>query len=195
MFANSVGKQKCRVFKKLASILCWPTMLAVYELVHFLLANKRQTVRCDWLPVVNKMVAEWTDAHFVLTTLIILPHVTFALSTTAPKQISGAYVFAYEQLNKSLLQQCRRCLLSPSSPPYCCPTKCCCVRHKCWPTTNADQQLLANICWLCVCSFRIAECWNTRSYELNSALKPVETNTFNQRSSLSLSIQHPWFTV
>jgi len=55
--------------------------------------------------------------HLVLTPLIILPYFTFALSTTAPKQISGAYVFAYEQLNKSLLQQCRR-LLSPPSPPY-----------------------------------------------------------------------------
>ena len=29
----------CRVFKKLANILCWTTMLAVYELVRFLLAN------------------------------------------------------------------------------------------------------------------------------------------------------------
>jgi len=41
VFANSVNV--CRVFKK----------LAVYELVRFLLANKRQTVRCDWLAVVN----------------------------------------------------------------------------------------------------------------------------------------------
>jgi len=52
----------CRVFKKLANILCWQTMLAVYTLVRFLLANKWQTVRCDWLAVVNIMVAERTDA-------------------------------------------------------------------------------------------------------------------------------------
>jgi len=45
--------------------------------------------------------------HLVLTTLIILLHFTFALSTSASKQISGAYVFAYEQFNKSLMQQCR----------------------------------------------------------------------------------------
>jgi len=48
----------CHVFKKLANILCWPTMFAVYELVRFLLANKWQTVRCDWLAVVNIMAAE-----------------------------------------------------------------------------------------------------------------------------------------
>jgi len=66
MFANSVGKQVCRVFKKLANIIkCWPTMLAVYELVRFLLTNKRQTARCDWLAVVNIMAAEWTDASCV----------------------------------------------------------------------------------------------------------------------------------
>jgi len=40
-------------------------MLAVYEHVRFLLANKRQTVRCDWLAVVNIMAAEWTDASCV----------------------------------------------------------------------------------------------------------------------------------
>ena len=40
-------------------------MLAVYEFVHFLLANKRQTVRCDWLAVVNIMAAKWTDASCV----------------------------------------------------------------------------------------------------------------------------------
>jgi len=40
-------------------------MLAVYEFVHFLLANKRQTVRCDWLAVVNIMAAEWMDASCV----------------------------------------------------------------------------------------------------------------------------------
>jgi len=50
--------------------------------------------------------------HLVLTTLIILNQFTFALSMTASKQILGTYVFAYEQLNKSLLQQCRRRLLS-----------------------------------------------------------------------------------
>ena len=54
MLANKF-KKVCRVFKKLANILCWPTMFAVCELVPFLLANKRQTVRCDWLAVVNIM--------------------------------------------------------------------------------------------------------------------------------------------
>ena len=57
---NSVGKQKSIVCSK-----SWPTMLAVYEFVHFLLANKRQTVRCDWLAVVNIMAAEWMDASCV----------------------------------------------------------------------------------------------------------------------------------
>ena len=86
MFANSVGKQKSVVCSESwPTFYCWPTLLAVYELVRFLLANKRQTVRCDWLAV------EWRQngrMHLVLTTL------TFALSMIAPKQISGAYVFA-----------------------------------------------------------------------------------------------------
>jgi len=36
-------------------------MLAVDELVRFLLANKRQTVHCDWLAVVNIMAASCVD--------------------------------------------------------------------------------------------------------------------------------------
>ena len=48
MLANNVGR-----------------LLAVYELVRSLLANKRQTMRCDWLAVINITVAEWTDASCV----------------------------------------------------------------------------------------------------------------------------------
>jgi len=106
-------------------------MLAVDELVRFLLAKKRQTMRCDWLAVVNIMAAEWTDASFVDYTM--LPHFTFALFTTAPNQILGTYAFAYEQ---SLMQQRRRHLLSPPSPPYC-VVVC---------DTNVGQQLFANKC-------------------------------------------------
>ena len=51
--------------KSLSCVKCWPTMLAVYELVRILLATKRQTVRCDWLAVVNNMAAECTDASCV----------------------------------------------------------------------------------------------------------------------------------
>ena len=40
-------------------------MFAVYELVRFLLANKRQTMRCDWLAVVNIMAAELMDASCI----------------------------------------------------------------------------------------------------------------------------------
>jgi len=76
--------------------------------------------------------------HLVLTTLIIHPHFTFALSTTAPKQFSGAYIFAYKQLNRSLLQQCRRRLLSPaisaillSNKMLSCVTQ---MLANCWPT-------------------------------------------------------------
>jgi len=150
----------CRVFKKLANILCLPAMFAVYELVRFLLANKRQTMHCDWLAVVNIMTQNGR-MHLALTT-IILPHFTSTLSTTASKQISGAYIFAYEQLNKSL-QQRRRRLLRPPSPPYCCPTKLCRVWHICLPTIVC-QQLLANICWSCVCGFTSctdSENWQT----------------------------------
>jgi len=100
--------------KQMLANMCLPTVLA----------NKRQTVRCDWLAVVNIMTQNGR-MHLALTTLIILLHFTSTLSTTAREQISGAYVFAYKQLNKSLLQQRRLRLLSPPSPPYCCPTKCC----------------------------------------------------------------------
>jgi len=134
VFANSVGKQKsivvcskswptfyvgqqCLPFTNLF-VFCWPT------------SGK---LRCDWLAVVNIMTPNGR-MHLALTTLIILFHFTSTLSTTAPNQISGAYVFAYEQLNKSLLQQHSRNLMSLPFPPYCCPTKCCRVRHKCWPT-------------------------------------------------------------
>jgi len=43
------------------------TMLAVYELVRFFCwpASRQQTVRCDWLAVVNIMAAEYTDASCV----------------------------------------------------------------------------------------------------------------------------------
>jgi len=91
--------QQCLPFANLF-VFCWPT------------CGKRCAVIGS---LVNMVVSEWT-------TLIILPHFTFALSMTAPKQISGSYVFAYEQLKKSLLQQRRRRLLSRPSPPYCCPT-------------------------------------------------------------------------
>jgi len=77
--------------------------------------------------------------HLVLTTLTMLPHFTFALFITAPKQISGAYAFAYEQ---SLMQQRRRRLLSSPFPPYFCPTKCCRVWHKCWPTIVCQHLLV-----------------------------------------------------
>jgi len=104
----------------------------------------------------------------VLTTLIILLHFTFALFTTAPKQISGAYVFAYEKIT---LQQCRRLLSSPS-PPFCCPTNLSCVTqmfaNKCRPT-NVDQQLLATICWSCVCGLTATQSIKTHLCDANDA--------------------------
>jgi len=39
--ANNFWQTKvCRVFKKLANILCWPTMFAVYELVRFFVGQQ-----------------------------------------------------------------------------------------------------------------------------------------------------------
>jgi len=136
-------------------------MFAVCELVRFLLANKRETVRCDWLAIVNMAASEWT-------TLIILPHFIFALSMTAPKQISGTYVFAYEQLQKSLLQQRRHRLLSRPSPPYCFPTfvgqHLFVVWYKCLPI-NVGQQMLDNICWpTFVCRVSAALPWLANAY-------------------------------
>jgi len=52
--------------------MCLPTVLANKSLScvqklgqHFMLANKRQTVHCDWLAVVNIMAAECTDTSCV----------------------------------------------------------------------------------------------------------------------------------
>jgi len=137
----------CRVFKKLANIKCWSTMLAVYELVRFLLANKRQTVRCDWLAVVNIMAAECRDASYVDYTNYTSPFYLCIINDCTQTDFGRYYVFAYKQLNKSLLQQRRHRLLSTTSPPYCCPTKCCRVWHKCWPTIIVGQQMLTNNCW------------------------------------------------
>jgi len=115
--------------------------------------------------------------HLVLTILIILPHFTFALSTTASKQISGAYVFA---LNKSLLQQRRRRLLSPPSPPYCCPT------NVVMCDTNVVQQLLANICLSCVCGFTgTVLFFLSINDSINQSTDQSITNTFIQHHTWS----------
>jgi len=102
----------CRMFKKLANNVCRLRTCSFF-------VGQQAANRALWLVGYSKHGGPWNSDQ---TTLITLPHFTFALSMTAPKQISGAYVFAYEQLQKSLLQQrCRR-LLSRPSPPYCCPT-------------------------------------------------------------------------
>ena len=91
------------------------------------------------------MTAEWTDASCVDYTNYTSPFY-LCIIHDCTHQISGAYIFAYEQLNKSLLQQHRHRLLSAPSPPCCCPTKYCRVWHKYWPTT-VRQQMLSNNCW------------------------------------------------
>jgi len=133
----------------LPTVLANKSLLCVQKVSqHFMLANNVCRLRtCSffvgqqvanhalWLVGCSKHHgAEWTDASCIDYT-----NFTSTLSTNAPEQILGAYVFAYKQLNKSLLQQRRRCLLSSPSQPYCCPTKCCRVWHKCLPT-----KLLAN---------------------------------------------------
>ena len=80
MFANSVGKQKFVCVQKVDK--------------HFMLANKRQTVRCDWLAVVNIMAAEWMDASCVDYTNYTSPFSPLHYPRVHPN-ISGAYVFAY----------------------------------------------------------------------------------------------------
>jgi len=160
--------------------MCLPTVLANKCLScvqkvgqHSMLANNvgrlqtcwffvgQQTAnRALWLVGCSKQA--WRQngrMHLALTTLIILLHFTSTLS----KQISGAYVFAYEQLNKSLLQQCRRCLLSPaisatllSNKMLSCVTRM--LANNCLPT-NVVQQLLANICLSCVRGFSSSTSW------------------------------------
>jgi len=114
----------CRVFKKLANILCWPTLLAVYELVRFLLANKRQTVRCDWLAVVNIKAAEWTDASCVDYTNYTSPFYLCIIHDCTRTDFRRLR-FRSRAIKQITAAERRRRLLSPPSPPYCCPTKCC----------------------------------------------------------------------
>jgi len=136
------------LFKKLANILCWPAVLAIYERVRSLLANKRQTVRCDWLAVVNIMVAEWVDASCVDYTNYTSPFYLCIIDDCTQTDFGHLrFCLYYEQLNKSLLQQRHRRLLSPPSPPYLTLVQ----QNVVVCDTNVGQQLLANICWSCVC--------------------------------------------
>jgi len=113
MLANSVGRQKSVVvFKKLANILCSPTMLAIYKLVCSLLANKRQIVRHDWLAVVNIMAAEWTDASCVDYTNYTS---TFHLCIIH-ECIQTDFGHLRFRLCHLCLRQCRRLLSPPSQP-------------------------------------------------------------------------------
>ena len=135
-------------------------MFAVYKLVCFLLANKRQTVRCDWLTVVNIMAAEWTGASCVDYTNYASPfylciihnctqtdfgHLRFRLR--AIKQITAAATSSSSSAESAISAK----LLS--NKMLSCVTRM--LANNCLPT-NVVQQLLANICWSCVCGLTLA---------------------------------------
>jgi len=141
--ANSVGNQKSVVCSK-----SWPTMLAVYEVVRFLLANKRQTVRCDWLAVVNIMTAEWTDASCADYTNYTSPFYFYSIHDCIQT------VFGRLRFHLRATKQITAAATSSSSAES---------RHLCHTvvqqnvvvcdTNVGQQQMLANICWSCVHGF------------------------------------------
>ena len=159
MFANNVGKQKSVVCSK-----SWPTFfvgqqcLMFANLFVFLLANKRQTVRCDWLAVVNIMAAEWRDASCVDYTnytfafyLCIIHDCTqtdfgrLRFRLQAIKQVTAAAT------SSSSAESAASAILL-SNKMLSCVTQM--FANKCWPT-NVDQQLVATICWSCVCGLSL----------------------------------------
>jgi len=119
----------------------------------------------------------------VLTTLNILLHFTFALSATASKQFSGAYVFVYKQLNKSLLQQRRRRLLSHAISATLLSNK----MLSCVTQNNVGQQI---ICWSCVCGFTRDKKQRLCDPFFAFAPKPIAPFRWN-RASLSLFRPQP----
>jgi len=113
-------------------------MLAVYELVRFLLANKRQIVYRDWLAEINIMAAEWTDAACVDYTNYASQFYLYITHDCIQTD------FGRLRFHLRAIKQITAAAMSQSTIFNCCPTKCC--RVTCWPT-SVDQQLLTTICW------------------------------------------------
>jgi len=118
-------------------------MFEVYELVRFLLANKRQTVRCDWLAVVNIMAAEWMDACCVDYANYTSPFYLYIIHNCTQTDFGGLR-FRLQAIKQITAAARRRRLLSPAISAILLSNKCCRVWHKCLPT-NVSQQLLGAV--------------------------------------------------
>ena len=122
VLANMCWRTKvCRVLKKLANILCWPTMLRTCSFF----VGQQMANRALWLVGCSKH----HDGRIVGCILCWLRKLYFSIlplhdPPLHPNRFRAPMFSSYEQLNKSLLQQRRRRLLSPPFLPYCCPTKC-----------------------------------------------------------------------
>jgi len=121
-------------------------MLAVFELVHSLLANKRQIVHHDWLAVINIMAPEWMDVSCVDYTNYTSPFHLCNIHKCIQTDF-GRLRFHLRHLNKSLLQQCHRL----PSLPYLTVVQ----QNVVVCDTNVGQQMLPNICSSCVRSLII----------------------------------------
>jgi len=129
------------VFKKLANIFCWPTMFGVCELVRFLLANKRQMVRCDWLAIVNIMTQNGRMHLTVDYTNYTSPFYLYIIHDCTQTDF-GRLRFHLRAIKQITAAARRRRLLSRPSPPYCWTTL------FCWPTFVCRvTQMSANKCW------------------------------------------------
>ena len=100
-------------------------MFAVYELVRFLLANKRQTVRCDWLAVVNIMAAECTDASCVDYTNYTSPFYLYIIHHCTRRTDFGRLRFRLQAIKQIIAAARRRRLLSPAISAILLFNKCC----------------------------------------------------------------------
>jgi len=110
-------------------------MLAVYELVRFLLANKRQTMHCDWLAVVNIMAAKWTDASCVDYTNYTSPFYLCIFHDCTQTD------FWHLRFRLRAIKQITAAATSSSSAESAMSTIL--LSNKCWPRpTNVSQHLL-----------------------------------------------------
>jgi len=90
-------------------------MFAVCELVRFLLANKRETMRCDWLAIVNMVELRSDYTNYTSPFYLCIIH-------DCTQTDFGRLRFRLRAITEITAEQRRRRLLSRPSPPYCCPT-------------------------------------------------------------------------
>jgi len=150
---------------------------------------KRQTVRCsDWLAVVNIMMAECTDASCVDYTNYTSPFYLCIIHDCTQTDF-GCLRFrlrAIKQITAAAMSSSSSAE-SANSPPYCRPTKCCRVWHKCLPIiTTVGQHLLV----MCLQLYSIRQC-HQQKYLLDLLIDYAPVRTLLS-SNANLLTAPPW---